>query len=190
MITQSLIDTIITFASKQSELYEVPSLFQLNLSKEKGQVLAKKLSADTNIVLLGTLLMDCMLGPTFKARKMQEHVHMSVSRADEILSKNPDLSPEEKENILKCVMEHHGAKRFFSLESEICSNADCYRFASVAGFLGSLAYGPNLPFKKRIKLLHDKADEKWNLITLSAVKKELTPQYKAIKNLLNLIQKT
>jgi len=49
----------------------------------------------------------------------------------------------------------------------------------------SLIDGPNLSFEQRIKLLKDKADEKWNLITLDSVKKELTPQYQSIKNLLD-----
>ncbi len=186
MVTQKLIDDINKFATSQSELYGVPSLFQLNLSRNKGQLLAKKLNANEKIVLLGTLLMDCMLGPAFKAGKLQEHVSMSVSKADEFLSKNSDIAVEEKINILKCIEQHHGAKNFFSLEAEICSNADCYRFASVSGFLGSLAYGPNLPFEARIKLLSNKADEKWNLITIDSVKKELTPQYKSIKQLLEL----
>lgn len=186
MITKSLIDDLIKFSTKQSEQYGVPSTFQLNLSKEKGQLLAHELKADKKVILLGTLLMDCMLGPAFKAGKMQEHVNMSISKADEILSKDSNITGEEKVNILKCVEQHHGAKKFFSLETEICSNADCYRFASVTGFLGSLAYGPNLPFEQRIKLLNDKADEKWNLITLETVRKELTPQYQLIKQLLVL----
>lgn len=186
MITQSLINNITNFSTSQCEQYGVPSVFQLNLSNEKGQLLAGELKANQKIVLLGTLLMDCMLGPAFKAEKMQEHVSMSVSKADEILLKDTDITEEEKVNILKCIEQHHGAKTFFSLEAEICSNADCYRFASVTGFLGSLAYGPNLPFEVRIKLLNDKADEKWNLITLDVVKKELTPQYESIKNLLKL----
>lgn len=186
MITQSLIDKITKFSTIQSETYGVPSIFQLNLSKDKGQILAKELRVNDKVVLLGTLLMDCMLGPAFKAGKMQEHVSMSVSKADEILSKNSDIAVEEKINVLKCVEQHHGVNKFFSLEAEICSNADCYRFASVNGFLGSLAYGPNLPFDARIKLLNDKADEKWKLITLDSVKKELTPQYHAIKQLLEL----
>ncbi|PIY68574.1 hypothetical protein COY90_05210 [Candidatus Roizmanbacteria bacterium CG_4_10_14_0_8_um_filter_39_9] len=188
MITQSLIENITKFSSSQSETYGVPSLFQLSLSKEKGQILAIQLKSDKKIVLVGTLLMDCMLGPAFKAGKMQEHVIMSVSKANEILSKDSDITDEEKINILKCVEQHHGVKKFYSLEAEICSNADCYRFASVTGFLGSLAYGPNLSFDARIKLLSDKADEKWNLITLDSVKRELVPQYQSIKNLLKLNQ--
>lgn len=186
MITQSLIDDITKFSTNQSETYGVPSIFQLNLSKEKGQLLAQESKADKKIVLLGTLLMDCMLGPAFKAGKIQEHVNMSATKADELLSWNSEILKEEKTNIIKCIEQHHGTKKFFSLEAEICSNADCYRFASVSGFLGSLAYGPNLPFDARIKLLNDKADEKWNLITLDSVKKELAPQYQSIKQLLEL----
>lgn len=186
MITQSLIDEIKKFSTNQSKLFGLPSLFQLNLSNEKGQFLARELKANAKVVLLGTLLMDGMLGPAFKANKMQEHVNMSVIKADELLSQNSDIAPDEKMNILKCVEQHHGAKKFFSLEAEICSNADCYRFASVTGFLGSLAYGPSLPFDARIKLLNDKADEKWNLITLDSVKRELTPEYQSIKQVLEL----
>ncbi|PIV09389.1 hypothetical protein COS51_03360, partial [Candidatus Roizmanbacteria bacterium CG03_land_8_20_14_0_80_36_21] len=113
MITQFLIDDITKFSTNQSELYGVPSLFQLNLSKEKGQLLAQELKANKEIVLLGTLLMDCMLGPTFKAGKMQEHVSMSISKADELLSKDSEITRDEKINILKCVEQHHGTDKFF-----------------------------------------------------------------------------
>ena len=116
MITQFLIDDITKFSTNQSELYGVPSLFQLNLSKEKGQLLAQELKANKEIVLLGTLLMDCMLGPTFKAGKMQEHVSMSISKADELLSKDSEITRDKKINILKCVEQHHGTDKFFSLE--------------------------------------------------------------------------
>jgi len=49
MITQFLIDDITKFSTNQSELYGVPSLFQLNLSKEKGQLLAQELKANKEI---------------------------------------------------------------------------------------------------------------------------------------------
>ena len=42
-----------------------------------------------------------------------------------------------------------------------------------------------MPIKDLVTLLLNKADEKWNVLSLPICKKELEPQYKAIKEFLN-----
>jgi len=39
--------------------------------------LAEKLKADKNVVLLGTLPMDCKLGQAFKERRLKDHTELS-----------------------------------------------------------------------------------------------------------------
>lgn len=184
MITNRLVTLVRNFVYGDVEKYGTPSKFQVDFTNEKGQWLARKLGADKEIVLLGTLLMDCKLGQAYKEGKLKDHIEMSKQKAEEILSVDNQIAEKEKENILNCIMQHHGASKFYSLESEICCNADCYKFTSVKGVVGSMKNLRDIPLDDLIKLFLDKADEKWNALSLNACKKELEPQYRAIKNFL------
>lgn len=177
--------TVEEFAYQQSEEYLIPPVFYLDISRKKGQWLAEQLKADKDVVLLGTLLMDCQLGVAIKHGKQSDHIEMSAIKAEEILSRYPDLDLKDKENILACIRQHHGAKKFYSLEAEICCNADCYRFASVEGFLGGLRYTRDMPLMDLMKLLSSKADEKWNALSFKICKDELKPQYELIREIVN-----
>lgn len=159
----------------------------IDLSCDKGKKLARSLGADEKIVEAGTLLMDCVIGKAIKENKLAEHVNMCLEKTNELLSRS-NLSLEEKENVRHCVLEHHGVKKFYSLESEICCNADCYRFASVEGFLYAVRYFREMEFADLIVLLKNKLEEKWGAISLGQVKKELEPEYKIIKKLLNSLR--
>lgn len=181
MITKKLIKKIEDFVYSEVNKYQVPSRFQIDYTNEKGQWLAKKLKASKDVVYLGTLLMDCMLGKAVSEGKLSEHVEMSVGKADELLSGDTKLS--EKENILHCVKEHHGVKKFFSLESEIVCNADCYKFVSVRGVLGGIHNMRDMELDEIINLYITKVDEKWNALSLDICKKDLRPQYKAIREI-------
>lgn len=186
MISITVKDEVEKFAREQAEQLQAPSIFHINLALEVGKRIACKLKADWGIVHLGLLLMDCQLGVALKANKRQEHVRLSEIKAEEILNEYPEITHEEKANILACVREHHGAQNFTSLESEVCCNADCYRFASVKGLIGGMVNSRNMPLDKMIDLYSKKADEKWNALSLDICKEELRPQYEAIKKLLSL----
>ena len=110
---------------------------------------------------------------------------MSGTKADELLSADSDITSQEKENILNCIEQHHGAEKFMSLEAEICCNADCYKFASIKGVIGSLKNMRDMPLDNMVKLFIDKADEKWNALSLDVCKEELEPEYLAIKDFLS-----
>lgn len=110
---------------------------------------------------------------------------MSAREAKELLSKNCKITAKEKKNIICCVNQHHGTNKFYSLESEIVCNADCYKFASVEGIIIAIKYTRDMPIKDLVTLLLNKADEKWNALSLPICKKELEPQYKVIKEFLN-----
>jgi len=130
-------------------------------------------------------LMDCMLGTAYKEARMPDHISMSAKKAGAMLSEYSDISDEVKENIVSCVREHHGFKKFSSLEAEICCNADCYRFSSIRGFIGGIHHGREMQLKDLLNLYKDKSDEKWNALSLDICKKELEPEYKAIQKLIS-----
>ncbi|OGM11331.1 hypothetical protein A2Z22_05085 [Candidatus Woesebacteria bacterium RBG_16_34_12] len=185
MITNKLIKKVEDFVYEESEKHGAPSEFVIKLSNEKGQFLAEKLGANKKIVLLGTLLMDCKLGKAFKENKVPNHIEMSMVAAKELLVKDKAITDKEKNIVLNCVLQHHGSKKFYSLESEIVCNADCYRFLSVKGVFGQIRTFFEIPYEDMVKIFLDKVDEKWKALSLDICKRELKPQYKAIKSLLN-----
>lgn len=187
MISQETINRIRDFTISQTEEYKTPLLIHLEIANEKGQELAGLLGADKNIVLLGTLLMDCMIGLAIKEGKRERHVEMGVKKTKELLNQFLELTSKEKENIIHCVAEHHGVGKFFSEESEIVCNADCYRFVSAKGFIGGIRFFRDMDFKELLKLLSSKTEEKWNALSLDVCKKELEPEYQAIKILLSAL---
>jgi len=183
MITPRAIQTIKDFVYSQIEQYKAPSLFHLDFANEKGQLLADNLKANKDIVLMGTMLMDCMLGEAMKNEKPLEHIEMSAKKTEELLLKIPELNKSERKNIVACVSQHHGAEKFYSLEAEICCNADCYRFASIKGALGGMITGRKMEMSDLVALYSKKADEKWNTLTIEICKVELEPQYQILKQM-------
>lgn len=174
-------------ALKEIKLFGLPSKENLEISNDKGQELAKILGADKEIVALGTRLMDIKLGEAAKLNKIQDHVNMGVLRTEEFL-KTLNLSEEKKKNLVCCVKEHHGSKKFYSLESEICANADCYRFLDTKHwllFLSSLI-NKGMSFEDALDFATKKLEEKWSILSLKECIQELTPHYKAIKQIIKL----
>ena len=179
MITDRLIQSLQTHAFGESEKYNIPPKALVEYTNEKGQLLADKMHADKMIVLCGTLLMDCQLGCAFQEKRMKEHVEMGIKKAEELLLADKDITKEEKLNILACVREHHGTTKFSTLESEVCCNADCYKFVSTKGMIISIRYMRD-SMDEMIKLFIDKVHEKWHALSFDICKKELEPQYKSI----------
>lgn len=173
-------------ANYEIERTGIPSRMQADFTTGIGKNLAVKLGANVDIVEIGTLLMDCMVGKAVNENRQKEHVLMALEKVEELLSRS-SLSEKEKENIRHCVSEHHGVGKFYSLESEICCNADCYKFASIKGFAIALRCTRDMPYKDLINLLNQKVDEKWNALSLDISKKELTPQHETILEFLKYL---
>lgn len=171
------------FAYNEIEKTGMPLKTHVDLSCSVGSRLAKELGANAYIVEAGTLLMDCVIGQAIQQGKIEEHIPMSLDRANKLLTQS-SLSNEEKENIRHCITEHHGERKFYSLESEICCNADCYRFTSVEGFMYAVRYMRDMPFPNLITLLEKKVDEKWNALSLYNCKRELMEDHEILKKLL------
>jgi len=156
-----------------------------NIANKAGQELAEKLNADKDIIMLGTLLMDVKLKQAMKEDRVSEHVEMSIEAAKEFLGQF-DLGEDVKNKILKCVEEHHGRDEFDSLESEICCNADCYKFLSVKGFLRYLCILSEREndFQKAVEGVLAKMNEKQKALSLDICKQELEPYYIKFKEML------
>ncbi len=188
MITQKLINRARELAGVGPSQYQTPPQELVYLASRKALELAEKLQADRNVVEVGSLLMDCELGLATKEGKGSQHIEMSVVTTKNLLDEFPEVSVEDRDSILACVTEHHGAKQFTSLESEICCNADCYKFASVEGFVLTLRFMRPMAIDDQIKILRDKLEEKWSALTLEDCKTELKPQYETIKRLLEQLK--
>ncbi|MFH0962316.1 MAG: hypothetical protein V1820_06565 [archaeon] len=187
MIPDQLIDKAKGIARGESEGTGLPVWEVVGLSNEKGQALAEALGADKRIVLLGTILMDAWLGKAVAEGKQPEHAEFCARKAGKLLESFPEVTKEERENILSCIREHHGGVKFSSKESEICCNADCYRFASARGMFATIAGIRPMPLSLLQKLCLAKLEEKWKAISLPQVRTELEPEYLAIREFLSAI---
>lgn len=155
-----------------------PSKIHLDISLEKGKMLAEEYKANIDLVLIGIVLMDIKLSEAMKLNKGPEHPKMGSDFAKEFL-KDYDLTDNEKNIIINSIEAHHGKVPFKSIEAEICANADCYRFIHPIGvfaYLGMLAKR-DLDFIDQIKSLKFKLEEKHNILSLPKAKEELEEYY-------------
>ncbi len=154
----------------------------INVSIELG----KKLNANIDAIKLGVRFMDAKLGEAVSLKKRNEHTNMALGFAMEFLTNFP-LAEDIKIKVIACIKEHHDAK-FSCIESEICANADCYKFLVPKNilkmFYNMRQRGYN--FEEIFLMASEKADEKWSSLTLEVCKKELEPNYHKIKEFLEL----
>jgi len=184
MISSQLIEEAESLLRESVGRYQRPPLALFELATLKGQELADQFDAQKDIVKLGSLFMDCVLPQAIAEGRVSEHISMSWDKASEMIGKYPEVSDEEKENIRHCVLEHHGVDSFYSLESEVCCNADCYKFLSVEGIMINIRGNSDLSTPDLMKLLSNKVDEKWSAISMSGVREDLAGQHDAIKEFL------
>ena len=173
------------FARSEMKKYGLPSITTFEAPNQKGLELAKKLGADTEMVQIGTRLMDIKLGEAFSLGKLHKHIEMSVKATRDFLMQF-SLPQDVFEKIVNCVEGHHRTKEWTCTEAEICANADCYGFLTVRNWLDLLhSLGANsATFDENLKWAEAKIEEKWKILSLDICKKELEPHYKIIKELL------
>jgi hypothetical protein len=172
---------------KESKLTGIPPIQILTFAVEVGKRLAENLSADIKVVEAGCYLRDCMIGKAIREGRAKEHVEMSHEEGEKLIDEYK-LDPKIKKNILACIDEHHGVDNFYSIESEICCNSDCYNFVSLKGFMSSMRYlvlGKDMTFEEFVDFLESKVKEKEKLLTLDIVQTELEPQIEIIKDVLS-----
>lgn len=134
--------------------------------------------------------MDLKLLEAQSLGQAKKHTEMAVDATIEML-KDYDIDEEIKKNIINCVKEHHGSSKYYSIESEICANADCYKFLTPKGILAycSLLGRRHHNLDKEWEQLEYKMDEKYNIISLQTVKDELEQYYRLFKELLENAKK-
>lgn len=179
MDIQDLIKKCDDFNRLEIQKYNPDMKFLYELSLDMGIKLAETYKADVNIVKIAIAMMDSKLPEASYLKTPKKHIEMSSNVTKEILSDIDFLNEDIKENIIKCVEEHHGTKGFFSIESEVVSNADCYKFVHPKGFLyySSMLGRRFHDFDKELEQLDFKLNEKHNTISLDIVKEELEPYY-------------
>ena len=186
MTLEELVD--ISYNYNQSELEKNKSEIGVldDLALEQAIILARKHNANETIVKIAMNLMDSKLPEASIEGMVKEHIPRGLEVAKKYLNQVNDASVEEKENILACIKEHHGALKYSSIESEICANADCYKFLSAKGIL---AYASILArrlsnLEKEWDKLEAKMDEKYNIVSMPEVKNELEETYLTFKKIL------
>ena len=178
-VKNSALEEIEKFGSPPHELFSI--------SLDKAIIIANNKNANINIVTLGSILADYKLGQALSKNRLVEHVKMSANAARDLLV-SLGVSSEDLEKIISCIEQHHWSSGWSNLESEIVANADCYRFLTpngVIAFIKELSYR-NMETKEIINYVLQKAEEKWNILSLAECKKELEQNYIALKSLFTI----
>jgi len=164
------------------EKFWLPSLLHFELSEKKWVEIANKLWANVDIVKVWTYLMDLKLWEAFIDGRVKEHIKMSLDSTDNFL-KDFKLDKKTHSKILNSVEAHHGTIIFNSIESEICANADCYRFLHPTWILEYIRILSNRlnNLWDILKQVEIKMDEKYEILSLNICKEELKPHYNNFK---------
>lgn len=179
---QRVADQAIQFAKNEIAQFGVPDEAHFDFCLEKALWLAHAIGANANLVAIGATMMDIKLGQAFHEKRVQDHVAMSVQAAREFLSPF-HLSQTEQESILNAVEAHHGGVPFLSMESEICANADCYKFIHPKGvFMYLTILGRRMTdYRACLDQAEAKMDEKMKMLSLPIAKGELQVFYDVFK---------
>jgi hypothetical protein len=172
-------------AIKEIEKFGSPPLELFEISEKQALSLAKKRKADVNVVLIGSLLADYKLGQAIKENRLGEHVKMSSDAALGLL-RSHKVDEILINKILHCIEAHHGTVPYKFIEAEIVANADCYRFLTIRGiiaFIRTLSQR-DLTLDNILDYCEDKINEKWDIVSMPEVKKELGSEYKQITELI------
>lgn len=187
MNIEELVEKAESFNKEEIKKYKFDLEFLYNISYDAGIKLAKKYKADENIVRIALAMMDSKLPEAQHLGTQKEHISMSSSATKKLLEEATLLNDKEKENIIKCVEEHHGVEKFYSIESEVVANADCYKFIHPKGvFYYSSMLGRRLHnFSKELEHLDFKLNEKHDTLSLPLAKEELEPYYQFFQKAIN-----
>ena len=187
MNIEELVEKAESFNKEEIKKYKSDLEFLYNISYDAGIKLAKKYKADENIVRIALAMMDSKLPEAQHLGTQKEHISMSSSATEKLLEEATLLNDKEKENIIKCVEEHHGVEKFYSIESEVVANADCYKFIHPKGvFYYSSMLGRRLHnFSKELEHLDFKLNEKHDTLSLPLAKEELEPYYQFFQKAIN-----
>ena len=78
-------------------------------------------------------MMDLKLPEALSNGNPKQHKLMVIEATENLLKEVNVLNDEQRQNLIKCIEEHHGVDEFYSIESEIVCNSDCYKFIHSKG---------------------------------------------------------
>lgn len=187
MTSKELIEYVDKFNRDELKKYNYDLEPMYDIALVEGKRLANLYHADEDIVLISLALIDAKLPEAVRLGNPKEHTKMGLVAAEEILKMVVDMPENVKTNILKCIEEHHGRDTYYSKESEVVANADCYKFLSPKGIITYISIlGRRLnDFEKEWDQLEMKMDEKYAHLSLNIAKEELTDCYINFKKYLN-----
>ncbi|MCJ7804205.1 hypothetical protein MUP35_00520 [Patescibacteria group bacterium] len=155
-----------------------------------GRRLTKAYRVNEDFVLACLNFMDVKVGEAFANNRIQDHIQMSLEAS---LTALKPLSLDKKliKKISGCILNHHGAKRYPSIEAEICANADCFKFLHPRAFIAFIASlgKRGRPFEDLLKYAKEKVEEKIAIISLPEVKQEAKEYYQLLSKLFEKTQK-
>ena len=184
MITKNLVDDAIAYARSETAKHGLPTQIHFDLSLKKAEEISRSLGADLRLALVGVAMMDIKLGEAFQQKRLPEHVQMGVAAAKDFLAPY-GIEQDELDKIVNCIEAHHGTVRHSCIESEIVTNADCYRFlhpVGVISYIGTLSRR-NPDLVSVIEGADGKLDEKYALLSLDVCKAELAGFYNSFKEM-------
>jgi len=150
-----------------------------------GKRLAKAYKVNEDFILACLNFMDVKVGEAFIKKRVQDHIQMSLEASLKAV-KPLNLDKKLIKKISGCILNHHGTKKYPSIEAEICTNADCFKFLHPKAFIAFIASlgKRGRTFEEILKFAQEKIDEKIAVASLPEVKKEAQDYYCLLSKLL------
>jgi len=189
-IDHSVLAAADAWARREIERTNSPPLEHYEYAIIEGRRLAAHYERDPDLIELGMILLDIMLGDSIEAGKPNEHVSRSVDAAKGFLELN-HVPDDIITIVLGCIDSHHGNVSWPSVEAEICANADCYKFLRLRNwlkFLIVLTKERGADLDNALEYAGQKANEKWHTLTLDYCKHDLDPDYRIIRDIIECIR--
>ncbi len=190
MDKNKIVEEIEKVAIEEFKKNKVSTLWVFHIANLEGLRIAKELKADEFVVQLGTRLMDFKLPEAIKNNKLSQYVEMSIVAAKEFLVKY-NLDNFVYDKVINSIAAHHKEIEWNSLESEICANADCYKFLKVKNWLKYLhtLSGRGYGFEEAYNMAKAKFIEKLKILSLDFCKQDLKDDIEIIQNIIKEVEK-
>ena len=155
-----------------------------------GKKLAQAYKIDLDFIAACLNFMDVKIGQTVQENRRQDHIQMSLDATLKAI-RPINLDSKTITKIRGCILSHHGADPYPSIEAEICANADCFKFLHPRGLLVFIADlgRRGMKFNELLNFAKEKIEEKMATISLPEVKPEAKEYYRNLIKLINAAQK-
>ncbi|NCP72102.1 hypothetical protein GW835_01770 [archaeon] len=169
---------------KQTKLNKSPPLQLTKIAIEKGKDLSKSHKVDKNLVIVSLYLAHTIFNQQKSSKIRKEHPKLSSNFVKPYLNEWK-IPIKEQKIILNSIEAHHGSIKTETKIAEVVKNAECFKFVTIEG---SLIYFHELGkrgtnYKEAKKLVLEKANEKYKLLTFKECIKDVEEQMKVINHI-------